>query len=269
MSALPRHPSRLQLDRYLVEGAARHPSTHDHLDMCARCARQLARMRARDADFLRSHPFESSRLARALQETPAARPGRRFWHLRPVRLALALAPALAVVALLALNADRSVPDDPVPGPTERAKGGSIVELAVQRDTRSFDYLGQSLHPGDVLAFRYTTEHSYLLLLSVEASGRPTPLLAHRDGHSLAIAPGRGVTLSQGVELDDYVGSESLLMFLSDRPLLVHNVIDAVAGVEDLAGFATQLADGRAQLGPASAPVAVELLFWRIDKEVLP
>jgi hypothetical protein len=252
------HLSRLALDRLLAGGTA-PAEARDHLQGCSRCRQRLERMRAADAAFVGRFPSWQ-----ALQATRRSALPRRL----PLGLALAGSLAAAVVAVVVV---RSTSTDqrrggPRPAlapvsPTERSKGSSVVELAVSRNGRSFVYDGQALQPGDVLAFRTTTAHRYLLLASIERSGAVDVFFADAQGRrSAAIRSGRQVALDRGVELDDYLGRERLIALLSDAPLEVETVRRAIR------------ARWR-RLSPAAAeklqldrlPLAAEQLSWLIEK----
>lgn len=218
-----RHPSRLQLDLHLagVDGA----SLAEHLAECPHCRGRLERMASMDAAFRERFPTPASlkRPGRTAGELPAlaapTRPPRRRLHLW-VSAASAAAAALLIGLLWTLpgkDAQLSLR----PRDTERVKGGSIVEIAVKRGGQSAPYDGQSLRSGDVLAFRVTTDRHYLLLLSVETTGRINVFLTDPTGQrSMAITPGARQVLSRGIELDDYVGPERLIALLTERPLSV-------------------------------------------------
>jgi hypothetical protein len=148
----------------------------------------------------------------------------------------------------------------------------VVELAVVRHGRTEPYRGQPLHPGDVLAFRLTTRRSHLLVLSAEASGRVSVLLADPTGRrSMGVPPGRPVVLPRGVELDDYLGREHLLVLLSDRPLEVARVRRLLrrrlTGAPAARDGGTGAAALRASPGVARGRLDVdaEQLWWTLHK----
>ena len=106
----------------------------------------------------------------------------------------------------------------------RSKGASLVELAVTRGARAFPLdEGVPLNEGDVLVLRYTTQQPYLLLLSLEGSGKVNVYLTDPSRQqSMRVHPGRNVHLKLGVQLDAYVGRERIAL-LSGKPLDVDTV----------------------------------------------
>jgi hypothetical protein len=229
MTERARHPSRLHLDLYLAgsDVGSRAP----HVSECGACQARLERMTADYRDFLERYPAPESleRPGRSSADLPepaavTRAPGRRpaVWLAAAVAVAAASAAALAIGLLLLPGRDAELASAPMSA--EREKGGSMVEIAVQRDGTSMRYEDQPLRAGDVLAFRVTTNRRYLLVLSVEERGRINVFLTDPSGkRSRAVTPGRRRVLSQGIELDDYVGPERLIALLTDRPLSVATV----------------------------------------------
>jgi len=224
-----RHSSRLQLDLHIAGVAG--DSTVAHVAECAHCREQSDRMASDYADFLERYPTPASlrRPGRSLEELPEPAlstlpPRRRLRAWISVTAAAAAVAAAVVLGLVWILPGTDTRLTLRPPSSERMKGGSFVEIAVKRAGESVRFEGQPLQSGDVLAFRVTTDRHYLLLLSVEKSGRINVFLTDPGRqHSMAISPGPQQVLSQGVELDDYLGSERLVALLTDRPLSVATV----------------------------------------------
>jgi len=242
------HPSRLQLERILADVQhAREEAVRDHVARCDVCQDRLERMRAQDAAFLEAYPSASS-LARATHPAaeerrprPAAQDrepaGALSWaRLFGWRLGFATGLVAAAAAGLVLwlwpgqTGDRAGPGGRAPtANTVRLKGASVVEVAVKRAERSFPWHGERLRAGDVLAFRVTSERPYLLIFSVEESGRVSFFFTDPSGRrSRLIEPGRRHTLGQGVKLDRYDKAERLFVVLSREPVESQTVRQAVA-----------------------------------------
>lgn len=284
MSQSPQpHLSRWQIDRCLWRAADGVSPELEHVERCEACEARLRRMERDYQVFLEQYPLDRLRARRADRPAPiasdagaAADPTRREPARRWLRPALVAFAAAAAAALLLVVVPRPVFDHAPPsssssyGPSgseaaaaaERAKGGSTMELAVQRDGESFRYDGQPLYADDVLAFRYSTPHRYLLVVSIEQSGSINVLLADgQRARSLPIRPGRRITLEQGIALDGYVGAERLIALLSPHPLDVGRVRRAVVRALERHGK-DQLSSMRIEtLGGA-----VEQLAWTLRKE---
>ena len=239
------HLSRLALDRVLARVAGEQEELH--LRACAACAARLAVMQRDYGAFLAAHP------------TPEVlRPAPRAARHRPVGWPLALGGALAAAALILVTVRTIAPERP----STRAKGGSIVTLGVQRSGSALPYSEeQELRPGDVLAFRYSTQRRHLLLLSLERSGKINVYLTDRTRRrSMHIRPGRDLPLGLGVELDDYVGPERVIALLSDEPLEVEAVKQAVRQ-----RLRTLTGEERRRLELGELPLEAEQLSWLIEK----
>lgn len=249
------HLSRLALDRVLANAAAGQYLLH--MRDCERCAARLALLQQEDNAFLTRFPTLES----FGRDRPAARPATAPERKGALGWPLALAGALVAVLLLLSIIPRGAPPVPSRGGV-RTKGGSIVEVAVRRGDRSLLYEeGLQLRAGDVLAFRYSTRRSHLLLLSVEGSGKVNAYLTDPSRRrSMRIRPGNNVRLGLGVELDDYVGPERVIALLSDEPLDVEAVQQAVRQ-----RFRGLVGDARERLDLGELPVDAEQISWLIDK----
>jgi hypothetical protein len=243
------HPSRLALDGYVAGtlGESYQPIA-DHVHACVRCREQVALLEKARGEFLARYPDLSSVPTRQRAELLAPR-----WHWPRFACAGGFALAAAVVLFAVLG--------PEPGPPGyRLKGSSLLELAIGRDGRSVPYDGQPLREGDRVALRYSTELSFLLLVSLEHSGRAAVLL-DEAGQSLGVAPGTKVKLEQGIELDDYAGLELWIALFSAAPLESDVVLRAV----EQAWAAAEPA-ARDELSLADLPLPADQVFVVIDKE---
>jgi hypothetical protein len=249
------HLSRLALDRVLANVAAGPDLLH--LRDCERCAARLALLQQDDNAFLTRFPTMEALERDRPPERPAPAPERKLSIGWPLSVAGALVAALLLLSVI----PRGAPPVPSRGGV-RTKGASIVEVAVRRGNRSLLYEdGLELLAGDVLAFRYTTRRRHLLLLSVEGSGKVNAYLTDPSRRqSMQIRPGHNVRLGLGVELDDYVGPERVIALLSDEPLDVEAVRQAVQQ-----RFRALSGDARERLELGELPVDAEQISWLIDK----
>ena len=236
MGELNRHPSEFALDRFAAGALPDPAAVSAHLEGCPECRQRLETRTSADEGFLARYPTVEALAGRHPRPSrPAsARPPR--WLVLRLSLGGAIVAAAAVL-LVVFPRPGGAPTvhDPRAGleprggaALERVKGDSIVELAVRRGTQSFRFDGQPLRTGDLIALRYSTERRFLLLLTVEASGKISQLVPASGGASQAIQPGRKVLLAQGLRLDAYPGSERLVALLSDRPLPASEVQRSLA-----------------------------------------
>ncbi|MBI5510521.1 MAG: hypothetical protein HY903_17325 [Deltaproteobacteria bacterium] len=235
-----------------------------HLARCAECREALDAARAAHDRFLARYPALETLPAR--RKSPAVReedPGagwldwlRASRSTRRFTWGLGLAAATAVAILMVPRFQPLPPETGI-----RLKGGSSVELFVARGDRSQLFSGQPLRAGDRLAIRYSTEHRYLMLVSVEASGKISVLLPADGEASMPIEPGHARRLDDGVELDAYPGPERWVALLTDQPLTRADVVRTLSAAMLDAGGTTRLT---AALEPL--PFAGEQLSWLLTKE---
>lgn len=241
---MPAHPSRLALDLWTSGQAS--PEVGAHVEACTRCRRQLQRDRAGDADFLRRFPDGTALRAAA---AGAARP--RWLP------ALALAGGLSGLVVLGIS---HAAGDEAPA-TERAKGGAIVELWVQRGAAVESLRGAGpLRTGDRVLVRTTGPGGFLLLVAIEPGARVEPLVADASGRGVAVGPGAQVTLRQGFALEGPPEPALWLAVFGARPTTLAAVERAVADLE-----ARAPAGGRPPDDAALEQLALpgELSWWRV------
>ena len=246
------HLSHLILDQ-LRAGVLDDPGpARAHLDVCPRCRARLDAMASADARFLERFPSEAA----LVRQRPAPAPVRRSW---PAVLVGAAATAAVVLALVLLPVGPQPPGRE--GTSERTKGSSWMEIAVSRGASSFPYAGQPLREGDILVFRYSSPRAYLLLLTLEASGRVRVLLPVDGRTSMSIQRGAKIRLPQGIELDDYPGPERLIALFSDGPL---SAAEVTTEVERRHAALRERARAELALGPL--PFPGDSLSWLLSKE---
>jgi hypothetical protein len=228
-----RHLSRLELDRFVLLSEAGDDIDRDlsaHVEGCARCRRRLEQIHRADEAFMDRFP-SAERLDRVagrperVSAVDVAEPASP-WFRRFAYGGAALAAAAAMIVAVIVFRPSGPPSrkTTVTGPTVRAKGDSIIEVAVKRQGRSFMYSGQPLREGDVVAFRYTTKKHFLMILSLEQSGKINLFLTDpTKRRAMPIQPGVRIRLDRGIELDDYPGPELLIAILTDEPLEVTRV----------------------------------------------
>lgn len=251
------HLSPLALDRLLFE--ADSDSAELHLRGCERCAARLARLREDDAAFLARFPTLEA--LRSRRDSRPAAAERRSWSW-PTRWKLALAGALVTASIAALVFRGVEPPERSHVGAVRTKGISTVELGVSHGELALPIEeGFPLGEGDVLVLRYTTQKPYLLLLSLESSGKVNVYITDpARRRSLRIRPGRNLQLKLGVELDAYVGRERIVALLSASPLEVEAVRQSVEQ-----RFHSLQGEERDRLEIGPLPLEAEQFDWLIEK----
>lgn len=215
------HTSDLAIDRYLAgelsaEDAAAFERRAENDD---RLATRLTELRA-DADATRD----------ALPPLPAA-PRRN--------VPLAAIFALAAGVLLALFVGRSLLDSsgaeqpqPPRVAATRTKGQAHLTLYVRRGERVFTFAGESLHPGDGLAFAYTApQDGHVALFDLD--GTEAACIYPENGTTAPAPAGVDVELDVAVELDGSASQESIVAVFCETPQSTSNLAAALSHAESL------------------------------------
>jgi len=202
-----------------------------HLDQCASCKQRWVELnedsqRFKQYVFAKTLPQVEARVA-AQGEGGAAGFFERF-RLKLVLPALGLAAAAAMAFTLTAGPGTQTEDDVYIG----VKGGQpSLELFGQRDgTASFPVKGGAeLKPKDRIRFVVTPGAAkFVLVASVDGEG--TFSVYHPFGGAQSQALGRGARaeLDSTIELDDALGTETLVAVFSDQPVQAEAVRAAVS-----------------------------------------
>lgn len=206
--------SDFAFDRLLageLERTAAGNRQREHIAACPACAARFAVLTRQAEDFRRRAPACPTR---------AARRGGRAPLLRALPFLATAAAAAFVVLLLRPPA----PD------TLRKKGGLQLEVFRKPPSSAVETLlpGGTAAPGDALRFRVSAPHKgYLALLSIDGAGAVTSYLPPAR-ELLPLPAGDHQLLEGGIELDEVLGQEQLLVLLCPAPL---EVAQAIAGVK--------------------------------------
>jgi hypothetical protein len=252
MREIESHPSLLDLDRHLM-GALQDlggEEVNAHIDGCVACQHRLQAERALGEQYLTWLPREQDLLRRARSAPPARAPRR----LTVIGLSAAVAAALVLVVTWRAH---WAPDG---GPHDRIKGGSLMEVVVQRDQATAPFEGQPLQQGDVLAFRYSSQRRYLLMATLEARGKVQVFYPPDGAQSAPIAAGAKIKLKRGLQLDAYPGPERIVALFSDLPLRAEVVERAL-----LERLQALRGDPRRQLAIDRLALPCDQVSWLIEK----
>jgi hypothetical protein len=251
--------SNLTLDQALTGelGADQARALAAHLEGCRDCSAARAALMAEAERFDREAPYASlaaDAMARATPERTAA-----WWRRRW------LAPTLAMAAGLFIYAGARRADDGRPDPGVRTKGGFSLSTYVLHEGKAAGamHMGEPVHPGDRLEFRYNGPRGYLAVVSVDQVGRVSAY--YPPGSAAApVEAGREQALTSAVELDATLGKEVIVGVRCDAALPVKDVMRAAA---DAAARARDRGGAPTDLGPLGLP-CVESRH-SIDKAVRP
>jgi hypothetical protein len=210
--------SNLALDQYLIGElpAGERETLSTHLAGCRTCADVYAALATEQARFA-ERPL-ATLAADALARTQRPSAGMARWLRRLAIPSLALCTGAAALVLMAR------PTDGI-----RTKGSFSLSAYVLHPERSVTggaHLGEALHPGDRLQFRYNgLKGGYLTVVSVDDSGEVS-VYYPAGGAAAPVEPGRDVALPSAVELDGTLGREVVLAVRCDQPVAVADVVRA-------------------------------------------
>jgi len=197
-----------------------------HIASCQSCAARFARL-AQQASEFRRH---------AASRAPAAHPRRARTLLYRV-LPAVLSAAAVLVLLIRFPAPESL----------RRKGGLALEVFVKHPSSVVEQLlpGATVAPGDALGFRVSTpQDGFLALVSMDGAGALTSYLPPAR-ELLQLPAGDRQLIGGGIELDQVLGKEQLLVLLCPQQL--------------------ELAQVFAKVGPALRAPSPELLRRELDR----
>jgi hypothetical protein len=244
--------SDLSLDRLALNelGDQERAALTAHLADCPDCAAANTRLAEERALFAREAALAN--LAADALIRAQRQPARRSWRWLVAPLG-ALAAGAAAFALFVR-----------PSPEFRSKGEfslSSYVLHPERGGAGTLHLGEPLHPGDRLQFRYNGgKGGHLAIVAVDQSGEVS--VYYPPGAMAApVEAGTDLPLSSAVELDSTLGQEVIVGVRCERPIAVAEI----AGATRQAARAARARGAAAtELGPLGLPCAETR--HRIDKQ---
>jgi hypothetical protein len=216
--------SDLSLDRLALGelGAEERTALAAHLSGCADCAAANARLAEQRALFDRQELIPNL-AADALMRAQSQRRRTWRWLVAPLGLVAASAAAFALFV--------------TPAPESRTKGEfSLSPYVLHAESASAGalHLGEPLHPGDRLQFRYNGgKAGHLAIVSVDATGEvsvyypPGPMTA-------PVEAGNDIPLTSAVELDETLGREVIIGVRCEKPTAVAEIAGALRKAVDTA-----------------------------------
>lgn len=211
-----------------------------HLAGCADCAAARARL-DEDRDLFAREAAIANLAAEALMRATRRPPRRWQWLVAPLGLLAAGAAAFALFVK--------------PAPEMRTKGEfslSSYVLHPESATAGVLHLGEPLHPGDRVQFRYSGgQAGHLAIVAVDARGEVS--VYYPPGALAApVAAGTDLALDSAVELDGTLGREVILGVRCERAIPVSEVVGAARKAAEAARARGVAAT---DLGPLGLPCA--------------
>lgn len=232
---------RLTLLSYLAGDLSESggPEVSIHLQECERCAAFVREARREQETFLREFPSVPR---------PAG-PEKKMLRFTPLRTVLPLAAALllavgtGVVLFNGRTSDTRIKGAVELQPFVLDRGGKVV----LRESRVF-------FPGERIQFTYACgKEQYLILMSVDTSGRVSVFYPAHGDSSIHLVPGRGLPLEHSILLDDYIGKELFIGLFSAHSLHTASIVDevkrAVVAADDLHAVDLKIGGAQVQLVP--------------------
>jgi hypothetical protein len=261
------HPREFLLEQLAFEPESVEPGVRAHVAGCQACSAAVAGLDAGRQAFVAARPvrpFVSTVVAQAERKEQAEagakeelRRARFGWLVALLRPRWLLVPALAGAAVVLVIA---VPRQPAEegNHTHFKGGGATLRLFYARGPRETAQArpldpGVSLRPGDLLRFGVLAgKGRYAQVASVDEAGRVSRYYPAGDAASPPLpASGELQLLPGSIELDETLGREWVVLFLSERPLDGPRVTDAL-----LAAFRARTGD---RLGPIAAEAETDVM----------
>ncbi len=213
---------------------AERAATLGHIGLCAACGQAHNRLQESRATFASTANL-AALAADALSRAQATTSQRRWLFGWAPRLALPVGlSAAAVVMALALL----MPSSGVAPPDTRTKGGFSLSTYVKhpdQESAGTLHLGEPLHPGDRLQFRYNgSDAGFLTVVAVDGAGQISIYFPPGET-AQKIQPGRDLPLPSAVELDGTLGREIIVAVRCAAPIAVSDVVAAARRAQSLAG----------------------------------
>lgn len=239
----PECVSDLSLDRLALGelGASEAAAVNGHLASCADCAAAGARL-GEDRTLFARESNVANLAADALMRAER-RPSRRGWRWLLAPAGLLAAGAAALVMFVR------------PESAVRTKGEfslSPYVLHAERDLAGTLHLGEPLHPGDRIQFRYNGARAgHLAIVSVDATGEVSTYYPPGD-LAAPVEAGQDMPLVSAVELDGTLGAEVIVGVRCERPTAVAEI---AAAARKAAAAARARGASPTDLGPLGLPCA--------------
>jgi hypothetical protein len=226
-------PSDFSLDDLEIHGGGASPELAAHVAGCDRCRTRGAARVARQEEF---RAEMSPAVWRAIERRVSGRP---WWRRSWVVPALALAAVAPVVVVLGTGDQVAYVG---------TKGAPSVDIICRRGAETASLAaGAPVAPGDELRFRPLAsppDARYLMIGSVDGSGRFAPFYpARADGESVPLPP-PGAPLPGGIRIDATPGPERLVVLWSVAPVpaaavapVAEAAAERLAPIPEIAGVA--------------------------------
>jgi Domain of unknown function (DUF4384) len=212
------HPTGFELDAFAIsEAADAHGRVRLHVDACSACRERVDQFRRDQAQFSsdvfpRTLPRVTARAARSPRWT------RALWVAMPAAASVALA------STWALHRTPVVAESPAIA----VKGGPAFEVVARRSGQVFNVRsGATLARGDDVRFVARPGGlPYLLVLSIDSSGRADVYFPYHAAESGLLPPDRGeVALPGSITLDATAGPERLFAIFSKAPVNAGSLLE--------------------------------------------
>lgn len=185
-----------------------------HLRRCERCRLQ-AQALIQERETFTADPLTLRAIAARVAHQEAPSPQLWPWW---TRIGLGAA-ASAAIAILVVTVS-STRDD-----TFSLKGGDSLELVLKRGHEVMP-LGERCLPGDAIRARVRSTRRYVLLISLDATGKVS-LLFPSAGQASEPVPAENEFIPGSWELDEVPGRERIIAVFSDAPLEFSSVSEAL------------------------------------------
>jgi hypothetical protein len=228
-AATPAHPSKLALERYLLDELSDidRASLVGHAAACASCGQRLTELRADNERFAQDDelPEKLDQLAAALDDrAPSAVGARPPLHRRPWFGAAVTGAGLALAAALAISLWPAPPKAPdfaaiLDDGRATSRPAVLLEVIGRAPDGAPRWLapGDAVHPGDALRFRVRSPVAgYLAVLGLDPAQK-VRVHAPAAPALRPIAAGQPVLVDDSIVLDATLGAALLVAIVCPTP----------------------------------------------------
>lgn len=215
-----KHYDKLELTSYVTGDvfAEKRAAIEKHLAECEQCHLFTEKLECEKTKFLDNNSFDELDLEES--ETKI-----HYFPKNVIRSVSSVAALLVLVVTVQFTTQFATQSDAVPTVAFKGKGGSDFSILVETHNGTITERESDVYyPGERIQVCYNTVVSqHLVLLSIDGTGKLSRYFPSRGRTSLEVPAGVSQPLPNSIRLDEYIGSEKLVMVFSKDPILLDSL----------------------------------------------